>query len=115
LTFVKLGEEAVVDLAGFCLDGSRGKPFRHALRHLENHGATCRRDRREQVPAVVDDLRAVSNDWLEHKAGGEKGFSLGFFRADYVSRFPVAVVERDGRIVAFANMCLAGKLELSVD
>jgi phosphatidylglycerol lysyltransferase len=116
LTFVKLGEEAIVDLGSFCLDGSRGKPFRHALRHLENHGAACRVIAAGQVPAVIDDLRVVSDDWLEHKAGGEKGFSLGFFRPDYVSRFPVAVVERDGRIIAFANMWPGpGKLELSVD
>ena len=116
LAFVKLGEEAVVNLAGFCLEGSRGKPFRHALRHLENHGATCRVICAEQVPAAIDDLRVVSDDWLEHKAGAEKGFSLGFFRPDYVSRFPVAVVERDGRILAFANMWTgASKLELSVD
>jgi phosphatidylglycerol lysyltransferase len=116
LTFVKLGEEAVVNLADFCLEGSRGKPFRHALRHLENHGATCRVICAEHVPAVMGDLHVVSDDWLQHKAGGEKGFSLGFFRPDYVSRFPVAVVERDRRILAFANMWPGpGKLELSVD
>jgi len=116
LTFVKLGDEAVVNLATFCLDGSRGKPFRHALRHLENHGATCRVICAERVATVLDDLRAVSDDWLEHKAGAEKGFSLGFFRPDYVVRFPVAVVERNGRIVAFATMWPGpGRLELSVD
>jgi len=116
LTFVKLGEEAVVNLSTFCLDGSRGKPFRHALRHLENHGATCRVISAEHVPSVIDDLRAVSNDWLEHKAGGEKGFSLGFFRPDYIARFPVAVVERGGRIVAFASVWPGpGRMELSLD
>jgi phosphatidylglycerol lysyltransferase len=116
LTFVKLGEEAVVDLSTFSLEGSRGKPFRHALRHLENHGAACRVICAECVPAVIDELRAVSDDWLEHKAGGEKGFSLGFFRPDYIARFPVAVAERGGRIVAFANVWPGpGKMELSVD
>ena len=38
------------------------------------------------------------------RPAAEKGFSLGFFRADYVARFPVAVVERGGRVVAFANL-----------
>jgi phosphatidylglycerol lysyltransferase len=116
LTFVKLGEEAVVDLTQFCLEGSRGKPLRHALRHLENHGASCRVLCAREVPSVLGDLRAVSDDWLEHKAGGEKGFSLGFFRDDYVTRFPVAVVEQGGRIVAFANLWPGPQsLELSVD
>ncbi len=116
LTFVKLGEEAVVDLSQFCLDGSRGKPLRHALRHLEHHGASCRVVPATEVPAILADLRVVSDDWLEHKAGGEKGFSLGFFRPDYVERFPVAVVEQGGRIVAFANLWPGpGTIELSVD
>ena len=116
LAFVKLGEEAVVDLSQFCLEGSRGKPLRHALRHLEHHGASCRVVPANEVPPMLTELRAVSDDWLEHKAGGEKGFSLGFFRADYVARFPVAVVEQAGRIVAFANLWPGpGTIELSVD
>lgn len=116
LTFVKLGEEAVVELAAFGLEGSRGKPFRHALKHLENHGATCRVLCAQCVRDVMDDLRAVSDDWLEQKAGGEKGFSLGFFRPDYIARFAVAVVERGGRIIAFANIWPGpDRTELSVD
>jgi phosphatidylglycerol lysyltransferase len=116
LTFVKLGEEAVVDLSQFSLDGSRNKPLRHALRHLEHHGASCRIVLPAEVPAVIDALQSVSDDWLEHKAGGEKGFSLGFFRRDYVERFPVAVVERNGRIVAFASVWPGPHaIELSID
>ena len=49
-------------------------------------------------------LRAVSDDWLAAKASAEKGFSLGFFDEAYCRRFPVAVIERDGRILAFANI-----------
>jgi phosphatidylglycerol lysyltransferase len=116
LTFVKLGEEAVVDLAQFSIEGSRGKPMRHALRHLEHHGASCRIIAPENVTAVIEELQAVSDDWLEHKAGGEKGFSLGFFRPDYVARFPVAVVEQGGRIVAFASVWPGPhQVELSID
>jgi phosphatidylglycerol lysyltransferase len=116
LAFVKLGEEAVVNLTSFTTEGSRGKPFRHALRHLENHGATVRVICAAHVPAIIEELRVVSDDWLRHKAGGEKGFSLGFFRADYVAHFPVAVVECGGRIVAFANIWPgAERMELSVD
>ena len=48
------------------------------------------------VPAIMSALRAVSDDWLAAKAVGEKGFSLGFFDEEYLSRFPVSVIERAG-------------------
>jgi phosphatidylglycerol lysyltransferase len=68
------------------------------------------------VPAILPALRAVSDDWLAAKAGGEKGFSLGFFDEEYLSRFPIAVIEREGQIQAFANVWRAGpRVELSVD
>ena len=64
----------------------------------------------------MDQLRAVSDDWLAQHAGAEKGFSLGFFAPEYVARFPVAVIERDGRIVAFANVWPGAQhVEASVD
>jgi phosphatidylglycerol lysyltransferase len=58
----------------------------------------------------------VSDDWLAAKASAEKGFSLGFFAEDYVSRFPVAVIEQGGRIQAFANIWRStDHAELSID
>jgi phosphatidylglycerol lysyltransferase len=61
-------------------------------------------------------LRAVSDDWLRQKAGAEKGFSLGFFDEAYLARFPVAVVEREGRVQAFSNVWPgAERQELSLD
>jgi phosphatidylglycerol lysyltransferase len=116
MTFVKLGEEARVDLTSFTLEGGRSRKYRQVLRGLEHHGATFRLACRTDVPQLVDRLRAVSDDWLAAKAGGEKGFSLGFFDAEYLARFPVAIVERGGSIVAFANVWPGpGQVELSVD
>jgi phosphatidylglycerol lysyltransferase len=116
LTFVKLGEEARVDLPSFSLEGAQASKHRQALRRLEKEGAAFRIIPAAEVPAVMDQLRSVSDDWLREKAVGEKGFSLGFFDSEYVQRFPVAVVERQGRIQAFASVWPGpGKLELSVD
>ena len=58
----------------------------------------------------------MSDDWLAAKASAEKGFSLGFFDEAYISRFPVAVIERGGRIQAFANIWAGPQpVELSID
>ena len=116
LTFVKLGEEAVVDLASFTLEGGRASKHRQALRYLDKAGATFRIVDREQVSGVMTQLRAVSDAWLKEKSTAEKGFSLGFFETDYLARFPVAVIERGSEIVAFANVWAGpNQVELSVD
>jgi phosphatidylglycerol lysyltransferase len=116
LTFLKLGEEGRVDLERFNLDGSSGSKFRQAIRRLERDGGVFRMLTPGDVPSVTNQLRAVSDDWLEKRAGSEKQFSLGFFDADYVSRFPVAVIERGGQIQAFATIWEGPKRqELSVD
>ena len=116
LTFVKLGEEAKVDLTTFTLEGGQAAKYRQALRRLDRDGGVFRIVERAGVPAIMSALRAVSDDWLEAKAGGEKGFSLGFFDEEYLSRFPIAVIERDGQIQAFANLWPGPqRVELSVD
>ena len=116
LTFVKLGEEAKVDLTTFTLQGSEASKHRQAIRRLEKDGGTFRIVEPADVPAIASQLRAVSDEWLAAKASAEKGFSLGFFDEAYVSRFPVAVIERDGRIQAFSNIWPGPQhLELSLD
>jgi phosphatidylglycerol lysyltransferase len=106
LTFVKLGEEARVDLTTFSFAGSSASKFRQVIHRLEKDGGVFRIISSDGTPKVIDQLQEVSDDWLKEKAAAEKGFSMGFFNADYLSRFPVAVVERGGRILAFANLWL---------
>jgi phosphatidylglycerol lysyltransferase len=116
LTFVKLGEEAKVDLTTFTLEGGQAAKHRQALRRLEKDGGVFRIIEPAGVPAIMSALRAVSDDWLAAKAGGEKRFSLGFFDEEYLSRFPIAVIERAGQIQAFANLWRgAQRVEVSTD
>jgi lysylphosphatidylglycerol synthetase-like protein (DUF2156 family) len=59
----------------------------------------------EALAAILPELQAISDGWLDHHAGGEKGFSMGGFTPRYISEFPIAVV-RQGR---------AGSLRQPVD
>jgi phosphatidylglycerol lysyltransferase len=116
MTFVKLGEEARVDLQRFTLEGPEASAFRKVIRRLEKDGCTFRVMQPDQVTPLLDELEAVSNNWREQKAAAEKGFSLGFFDREYIARFPIAIVEREGRIQAFANIWPGPeKYEVSVD
>jgi phosphatidylglycerol lysyltransferase len=116
LTFVKLGEEAFVTLSDFTLEGAERKPFRLVLNRFARAGLAFRIVRGGEVDAMLPQLREISSEWLAAKGAAEKGFSLGFFDAEYVRRFPVAVVEEEGRAVAFATVWPGpDRVELSVD
>lgn len=54
--------------------------------------------------ALIASLRKISDAWLGDKTGHEKGFSVGRFDPDYLDRFPIALVRREGRVLAFANV-----------
>ncbi|MCE5274467.1 MAG: GNAT family N-acetyltransferase, partial [Deltaproteobacteria bacterium] len=116
MTLVKLGEEARVDLETFTLEGKSRKDFRYAMNKLSKEGCTFELVEPQAIPALLPELREVSDAWIADKHTREKGFSLGSFREDYLVRFPAGLVRRDGRIVAFANIWTSGnREELSVD
>ncbi|MEJ0064722.1 MAG: GNAT family N-acetyltransferase [Caulobacteraceae bacterium] len=100
----KIGESAAVPLASFSLEGRRRGNLRRSWRKTGEEGATFEVLGPTEVCAAMDELRTVSDAWLSHQAGDEKGFSLGFFDPAYVVEFPVAIARVDGRIVAFATL-----------
>jgi phosphatidylglycerol lysyltransferase len=116
LTLLKLGEEARVPLERFTLDGAARKGMRRVRNRMEREGCIFEVVRPSEVPALLPELRTVSDAWLEEKRAREKGFSLGFFDGAYVSQCPVALLRCKRRIVAFANIWeTGGREELSVD
>jgi len=116
LSFVKLGEEARVALTEFSLQGPKRAELRYAHKRAQKDGSTFEVVPAEAVPALIDALRAVSDEWLEQRHTREKGFSLGLFDPAYLANFPCALVRRDNRIVAFANLWLSGdKDEIAID
>ena len=112
LTLLKIGEEARVKLDGFSLDGGDRKWMRKMLRKVEAESCTFSIINSEPV---IGELRTISDSWLAEKKTREKGFSLGFFAEEYVRRCEVAVVKKEERIVAFANLWEGAGEELSVD
>ena len=117
LQIIKYGEEALIDLPGFALEGGRMRTLRQTLnRFRTRENASFAIIPAAQVPAILPELKSVSDDWLMAKGHGEKGFSLGRFDPAYLALTDCAVVRVEGRIVAFANLWKAGeKRELSVD
>jgi phosphatidylglycerol lysyltransferase len=116
LAILKYGEEARVDLSRFTLDGPAARPLRHAMRRVAREGAMFEIVEADRVPALIPELRSISDDWLAEKAMTEKSFSIGRFDPDYLAKFDCAIVRCDGHIVAFANIwATTDRKELSVD
>jgi phosphatidylglycerol lysyltransferase len=112
----KLGELAIVDLPQFEMKGSRFANLRQAYNRGLRDGLAFAVVLPAEVNAILDDIRAVSDDWLAHHNTKEKTFSLGAFDDAYVLSQPVAVVKLEGRIVAFATVMVTGtKAEATVD
>ena len=116
LSLLKLGEEARVPLTTFSLEGGGRKGLRYTKRKLEKEGCRFEVVQTDSVAAHLDNLKNISDAWLKEKSTREKGFSLGFFQPDYIRRCPVALVIRNDRIEAFANLWTGMQLEeLSLD
>jgi phosphatidylglycerol lysyltransferase len=116
LTVLKIGEEARLPLAEFSLEGRANKDHRHIRNKLEREGCSFEVVEAAAVSALLPELRAISDAWLESKNAREKGFSLGRFDDEYLCQLPCALVRHHGCIVAFANLWQgAPGGELSID
>lgn len=116
LTPLKLGEEGRVPLERFSLEGGDRKGLRYTARKLEKEGCAFEVISPEGVSTLLPELKPISDAWLEEKNTREKGFSLGFYDAQYLKRFPAGIIRKNHKVVAFANILQGeGKEEMSID
>ncbi len=116
LTSLPIGEEARVDLSSFTLSGRENHDLRSARNRMRREGWEFRILEGEELEGYLPRLKAVSDAWLAAKGGRERGFALGVFDPAYLRNFPIAVVEREQEVIAFANLWESAKRqEASVD
>ena len=112
----KLGEHAHVTLPDFNLKGAKRANLRSGVNRGEREGLRFEVVPPEQVGPLLPALREVSDAWLAGQRGREKSFSVGRFDPEYLQRLPIALVRREDRVIAFANLLTtAAKDEASVD
>lgn len=100
----KLGELAEIDLPAFTMQGGEWASLRRAINRAGRDGLSFELAPTQAVPALLDELKAVSDAWLASGGTREKRFSLGAFEPAYVASDPVAVVRLEGRVAAFATL-----------
>ncbi|MEP7362071.1 MAG: phosphatidylglycerol lysyltransferase domain-containing protein [Acidobacteriota bacterium] len=102
---LKIGEDAVVHLDSFTLEGSANKEFRNTINRLDRLGYRIERFEPALDAGLVERLKSVSDDWLTIPGHRERKFTLGRFDAAYVASTQVyAVFDPTGQIAAFLNL-----------
>jgi phosphatidylglycerol lysyltransferase len=102
---LKIGEEAIVDLHRFTLEGKAGRNLRTAMNKFTKQGYRVQYYASPIEDNLLAELKAISDDWLDSVQGAEKQFSLGWFDPDYLRDCEIAVVEdAQGTPQAFANL-----------
>jgi len=113
MTLHKMGEEAVVDLKRFTLEGSDRKRLRTTYARAGRDGLTLDITLPPHDPELIEELRGISDEWLDAKKSREKGFSVGRFDPDWLGRWALALVRQEGRIVAFGNIMTTDRHEVA--
>jgi phosphatidylglycerol lysyltransferase len=114
---LKLGDDAIVGLDRFTLDGKEKRSLREGIRRIERQGIQARRYDPPLSDAVLEELKRVSDDWLRIPGRRERQFTLGQFVPDYVRRCPVmAAIGPDGTVLAFVNVIRSYRMgETTID
>ncbi|MFG3087725.1 phosphatidylglycerol lysyltransferase domain-containing protein [Streptomyces antibioticus] len=117
LDALELGDEAIVDVAGFTLEGRAMRTVRQAHNRVRRAGYTVRVRRHEDIPA--DETAALvrrADDWRDGAV--ERGFSMALGRLGDARDGRCVMVEcadGDGRLRALLSFVPWGPSGLSLD
>jgi phosphatidylglycerol lysyltransferase len=101
---LSIGNEGVVNLDTFTLEGKESKPLRAPINKLKNAGYKFIVHEPPISDDLLEELRAISDEWLTMMHGTEKRFSLGWFDDEYIRNSLIgAVYTPEGWISAFIN------------
>jgi phosphatidylglycerol lysyltransferase len=100
-----IGQEAVVDLEQFSLQGGAMKSLRNAINKIESAGYKAVVYEAPVMQGVIQKLQLVSNEWLHHNGRKEIFFAQGGFDAKLLKQQTIIAVEdAEQAVVAFLNI-----------
>jgi len=100
-----LGQEGVVDLNTFKLEGGARKPMRNAINKVVDRGFKATIHEAPVKDGILQKIKSVSDEWLEDMERTEIIFSQGMFDWVELKQQTVITVENaEEKIVAFLNI-----------
>jgi phosphatidylglycerol lysyltransferase len=103
--YFPIGEEAIVNLSTFNLEGNKMKSLRNSLNHLTNDGFLCKIHEAPIQEGLLQKLELVSNQWLAELGQKEITFTEGIFDASILKNQTIITIEdKEERVYAFLNL-----------
>ena len=100
-----LGQEGIVDLNKFTLEGGKNKALRNALNKLADRGYKATIHTPPVKDGLIQKLKAVSDEWLATNERSEIIFSQGMFVWDELKQQTIITVENgEEMVIAFLNI-----------
>ena len=100
-----IGEEAIVNVDNFSLEGKKRKSLRNAVNSIEKKGFVSNLYRAPLSNGLLQKLQVVSDHWLRDMKRSERVFSQGMFDVGKIKNSHVITLEdNEGRILAFLNI-----------
>ena len=102
---ITIGQEAVLELDAFTLEGKDRKSLRNGLNAIQKKGFTTEVLKAPQTREIIDQLKAISNEWLKEFDKKEMVFSQGMFdESELISQDIIVLKNETNQIVAFLNI-----------
>jgi phosphatidylglycerol lysyltransferase len=100
-----IGQEAVLELDKFNLEGKEKKSLRNALNSLQRKGYSTSVCHAPLTKELIRELKIVSDEWLKHYEKKEIVFSQGVFDEKEIEQQDVIIIRDDlGMLKAFLNI-----------
>lgn len=100
-----IGQEAILDVTRFSIEGRDKKSLRNGLNSLQKKGFTVDIKMAPHNAEMLEELKLVSDDWLQNYNKEELVFSQGMFdERELEKQNMVLLKDADGKIKAFLNI-----------
>jgi phosphatidylglycerol lysyltransferase len=100
-----LGQEGILDINNFTLEGGTKKPMRNAINKINEKGYKVRIHVPPVMDGVLQKIKSVSDEWLKQTGRSEILFSQGMFVWNELKNQTIITVENsEEKIIAFLNV-----------
>jgi len=100
-----LGQEGIVDLSTFSMEGGDRKSLRNAIKKVTDRGYICTIHLPPVKDGILQKIRSVSDEWLNETGRNEIVFSQGMYIWEELKQQTILTVENaEEKIIAFLNI-----------